>query len=504
MASDESITTPRSGGAERIWIIRYAAELSIKSKRTQDGFRRRLIRNIRDALRSSGGEFSIDGRWGRILVRTSSDQAPAALSRVFGLSSISEVDAVVPAELDAIVRAGEALYADRVRGRTYAVRAKRSGRHPFRSRDVMVQLGAALNREATVDLDNPEVTVNVDIRDDEAWLFTDHQQGVGGLPLGVEGHAVALLSGGYDSPVAAWLMLKRGVTLDYVFCNLGGDAYERAVVQVAKILADGWSYGYRPRLHVVDFQGPLDALRERVTPRYWQVVLKRLMYRTASAIGAELEAQAIVTGEAIGQVSSQTLTNLRAIEPAASLPVFRPLLGFDKTEIIARAERIGTAALSARVKEYCAIAPGKPVTAAKEEAVAAEESKLDLSVLDAAIASRRVLDLRALKPVDLVAPYIFTTEIPAGAAVIDCRPEEQYRLWHWPGAERRDDWELARDLRRLDRDRTYVLYCAQGVQTAYLAELMQREGYEAYSFKGGVRGLRRYAEEKAGARAGNA
>ena len=130
-----------------------------------------------------------------------------------------------------------------------------------------------------------------------------------------------------SSAVAAWLMLKRGVEMDYVFCNLAGQAYERSVVQVAKVLADRWSYGTRPRLHVVDFGAPLDELRSKARESYWQVVLKRLMYRAANLVARERKAEAIITGEAVGQVSSQTLTNLRAIEPASDLPVFRPLLG---------------------------------------------------------------------------------------------------------------------------------------------------------------------------------
>ncbi|HSL71662.1 MAG TPA: rhodanese-like domain-containing protein, partial [Longimicrobiales bacterium] len=291
----------------------------------------------------------------------------------------------------------------------------------------------------------------------------------------------------------AWLMLKRGIELDYVFCNLGGDAYERAVVHVAKALADDWSYGTQPRLHVVDFGEPLRDLRARARQSYWQIVLKRLMYRAASAIGHELQAHAIVTGEAVGQVSSQTLPNLRAIEPAATLPVFRPLLGFDKEEIIARARSIGTAALSEQVKEYCAIAPGKPVTATTEARAAEEDAKLDPAVLDAAVRQRKVLDLRALTPTDLAASYLFTNEIPAGAIIFDCRPEPQYNAWHLPGAAHRDEWELLREFKRLDRDHTYVLYCAHGIQTAYLAEKMQNAGYEAYSFRGGMKGILEYA-----------
>ena len=486
----------RVGADERLLILRLAGEFTIKSSRTQRVFRQHLLRNIKDALESIGEPYELEVEHRRIVVRARSEEAVSALTRVYGIANIAVVDAVAPASLDEIVRVGREVFGDRVRGKRYAVRARRSGRHPFNSSDVMIQLGAALNEGATVDLDDPEVTVHVDVRPGEAWLYAERREGAHGLPLGAEGRAVALLSGGFDSPVAAWLMLRRGVNLDYVFCNLGGDAYERAVVQVGKIMADNWSYGTRPRLHVVDFAEPLDQLREKVTQRYWQVVLKRLMYRAASRIGEELRAQAIVTGEAIGQVSSQTLANLRAIEPAASLPVFRPLLGFDKTEIIQRAEMLGTATVSAKVKEYCAIAPGRPVTAATESATAAEEAKIDLSVVDRAVAERKVLDLRALEPTDLVAPYLFTTEIADDAVVIDCRDPAQYGEWHWPGAERHDEWALARDFKRLDREPQYVLYCAHGVQTAHLAELMQREGYEAYSFKGGVRALKRYEESR--------
>jgi len=481
--------------AESLIMLRLAAELSIKSRRTRSTFQRRLRQNLKDALATSGANGRLEDEWGRIYVHGASADALTVLPRIFGISSISAVEAVVPAELAEIVRAGEELFRDRVSGQTFAVRARRSGTHSFSSSDIHVELGAALNRYGTVDLDDPDITVYVEVRDQHAYLFGERIPGMGGLPLGVEGRAVALLSGGYDSAVAAWLLLKRGVELDYVFCNLGGDAYERAVVQVAKVLADDWSFGSRPRLHVVDFGPAVDEMRAHAKPAYWQVVLKRLMYRAASAIGKAVEAHAIVTGEALGQVSSQTLINLRALEPAAELPVFRPLIGFDKDEIIARARMIGTAALSEQVKEYCAIAPGKPVTAASVEAVAAEEAKLDLGVLDQAIAARKILDLRALTPTDLVAPYLFTTKIPDEAVVIDCRPLPQYRTWHHPRAEHREEWDLLQNFNRLDRNRTYVLYCSHGIQTAYIAERMQRAGYEAYSFRGGVRGVMRYLGE---------
>jgi thiamine biosynthesis protein ThiI len=481
-------------GTGPLVLVRLGAELTLKSRRTRAQFVRRLISNMSDALHAAGLEQRIDSTWGRMFVHTSPAAIPV-LSRVFGISSLSLVDRIPAPDLDAIVAAGAARYGEAVRDRHFAVRARRVGTHTFSSRDIEVALGAALRPlSAGVRLNNPDVTVHVEVRAGDAYLFSDRVHGTGGLPLGVEGRAVALLSGGFDSAVAAWLVMKRGVSLDYVFCNLGGDAYERAVLAVAKVLADEWSWGTRPKLHVVDFAEPLRALRASVRQSYWQVVLKRLMYRTASRIGAASRASAIVTGEAIGQVSSQTLANLRAIEPAAHLPVLRPLVGFDKEEIIARAQDVGTAALSEQVREYCAIAPGRPVTASSPEKVAKEEAGIEGGVLDHAIETRRVLDLRSLHSSDLVSPYLFTDEIPPDAVVLDCRPLAHYRAWHYRGAVHKDEWDLLRSIPELDRDRTYVIYCTHGLQSAYLAEQMQRRGIEAHSFRGGAPALRRAME----------
>ncbi|HEX6560073.1 MAG TPA: tRNA uracil 4-sulfurtransferase ThiI [Longimicrobiales bacterium] len=482
--------------AETLVLVRLSSELALKAPRTRSHFMQRLLRNLRDALNAAGASARVETEWGRVYVHLDSPAAVPVIGRVFGISSYSVIDATVPATVAAIAERGVEIFPEHVRGKRYAVRAHRAGTHDFRSRDVEIELGARLAPfGARVDLTNPEATAFVEIRQNQAYLFRGRQNASGGLPLGVEGRAISLISGGYDSAVSSWLMLKRGIALDYVFCNLGGDAYERAVVQVTKALADDWSYGTQPKLYVVDFDQPLRELRARARDSYWQVVLKRLFYRAASQIGATMGADAIITGEAVGQVSSQTLPNLRAIEPAASLPVFRPLLGFDKEEIIARARTIGTAALSEQVKEYCAIAPGKPVTATSEERAAAEEARLDLSVIDRAVANVKKLDVRALTAVDLVGPYIFTSDIPAGAIVIDCRTEAQFRAWHAPGALHKEEWQLARDFRRLDKARQYVLYCAHGMQSAHLAERMQRSGYEAYSFRGGTARLLKYLQQ---------
>ena len=492
-APGDHIVTP----GEARYIVRIAGEVANKSNRTRRRFHKRLVRNLGDALNSSGARARVSDRWSRLFVTVSgparapsAGEAMQAAARVFGVHSFSRVDAVLDADLDRIVQAGHKLYRDRVRGRRYAVAARRTGRHAFSSRDIGVHLGAALNPYGTVDLTTPEVTVSVEVRDHRAYLFEGRTEGPGGLPLGVQGRAVCLISGGFDSAVAAWLLLKRGVALDYVFCNLAGPAFERSVIQVAKVLADRWSYGDQPRIHIVDFSEPVRELQDRVTPRYWQVVLKRLMYRAAEAVAREIGAGALVTGESLGQVSSQTLPNLRAIEAAATLPVLRPLVGFDKEEIIRVAGRIGTAALSARIREYCAILAGKPVTGAKAGAVDREEAPLDAGLVARAVAQRVVLEVRSVTDAGLRRDYLWVDAVPVGGRLIDCRHSHQDDGWRFPGSLRIPASEFPNLVAKLDKEVAYVLFCDNGVESQELANLLQTIGYEAYALRGGTRRLR--------------
>lgn len=473
-------------------MLRLTGEITTKGRRTRSRFQKKLADNVRDALESSGAACRLRPEWSRLYLR--SDRAVAEpLARVFGVSSFSSLDAECAAHLGEIVEVGFRTYGDQVRGKTFAVRARRAGTHPFNSQQVMRELGAALGAGARVDLTRPEVEVFVDVRDERAVFYSARIAGAGGLPLGVEGRAVCLLSGGFDSAVAAWMMLRRGVALDYVFCNLGGDAYQRMVLEVAAVLADRWSYGTRPTLLSLDFNPVVRELHRTFRPAFQQIALKREMYRAAECVALRRGADAIVTGEAVGQVSSQTLANLRAIDDACSLPVLRPLVGMDKEEIIARSRQIGTYAISARVREYCSISTGRPATAASPQAVLDEEKELDASRLEDSLGSARLFDLRAMDMSLIAGDSVFVGALPDGATIIDTRDPESFRRWHWKGAEHLEYDDLLTDHGSLNRDRTYVLYCEFGLKSARVAELMQQAGYEAYSFLGGVKGLRAFA-----------
>ncbi|UCE84670.1 MAG: tRNA 4-thiouridine(8) synthase ThiI [Deltaproteobacteria bacterium] len=482
---------------DRLVLLRLSGDIGTKARGTRQRFADRLVQNLRDALVSEGIEPRIRARRERLFVESPAPGALEIASRVFGVQSLSLVERRPGASLDAIVRAGAERFRAAVAGRRFAVRARcvgDRGARAFSTRDIERALGEALRpASAGVDLTQPEITVRVEVFEGDAYFFTDVQRAHGGLPIGVEGRAVALASGGFDSAVAAWMMLRRGVALDYVFCNLGGDTHLHGVLRVLKVLADRWSYGSRPRLHVVDFQPLSEHLQERAARRYWQVLLKRLMVRAAESIARPRRGLAIVTGEAVGQVSSQTLQNLSVISRAAGLPILRPLVGFNKEEIIERSQAIGTYALSAVVGEYCAIVPKRPATAAAHAAVRGEEANLDLGLLERAVEARAELDLRAVDLDKLELPEIEIQHVPEGATVLDVRSRAEYRSWHYPDALQLDFAQALKAYPSFDRAQTYVLYCEFGLKSAHLAELMRREGLEAFNFKGGVKALRRYA-----------
>jgi len=481
----------------RLALLRLSGEIGIKARATRMQFRKRLVQNLRDALVSEGLPPRLEVSHDRLYVELPSHVTleDHALARVFGVSSLSLVERHPVTALPDVVRIGAALFADAVRGKHFAVRARRVGRREgvvTSAGAVERELGAALLPYAAgVDLGNPEVTARLELTEHATSFFTERARGPGGLPLGVEGRAVALFSGGFDSAVATWQIQKRGVECDLVFCNLGGAAHLREVLRVALHLADRWSYGSRPRLHAIDFEPVAGALRAHTTTRYWQILLKRQMLRAAEAVAGEIGASAIVTGDAVGQVSSQTLPNLAVVSRATPLAVLRPLVGFDKSEITERARAIGSYELSKAVGEYCALVPSKPATQARLETVLAEEARLPGDPLRGPLAGRSVFDLRALDPAVFDDEGLAVERLPDGAVLIDLRPLAQFRSGHHPGALHLDFASALAAYPSFDRQQRYVLACEYGLLSAQLAEQMRRAGFRVHHFRGGQRALMR-------------
>jgi thiamine biosynthesis protein ThiI len=360
-------------------VIATVHEVALKGG-NRGWFERTLLANVRAALRGLPvAEVSIPAR---VVVRFS-DPVPWAevfrrLSTVFGVNGIIPVERV-GGTYDQLERfVGE--HAGELEGKTFAVRCKRSDkRFPMTSEEVNRRLGAFVNERTgmAVDLEDPDVTLHVLIQSDGLYLFRHRYPGPGGLPAGTSGRVLVLLSGGIDSPAAAYLAMKRGTRAHYVHFHSAPYTSDASVGKVERLVRILIRHQGASRLAVVPFG---DCQREIVAlcPERLRVVLyRRMMLRTAERIARRWRCEALVTGEALNQVASQTLENLAAIDRVAHLPVLRPLVGMDKQEIIAIAERAGTFELSVLPHQDCCsfLQPQHPATrttpAACEEAEAA-------------------------------------------------------------------------------------------------------------------------------------
>jgi len=492
---DSRTETERPRDSTHVLLVRLSPEVSTKARSTRLRFTKKLAHNLHRALTDLGAEFAIERQWSRLIVSTDHPQAAETAARVFGIHSVSSALAQRWHDFEDIIAAGEAHFRDAVADRKFAVRARRvdtAGKIPFRSTQIERELGSALiGGAAGVDLTRPEVTAYVELHPGRMFLFSDFTSAHGGLPLGIDSRALSLVSGGFDSAVASWKMLRRGVALQYLFFNLGGTIHHLGTTRVMQTVAKDWSYGYRPHLHIVDLRPAVDDMRRQIPGRYWQVVLKRLMVRGADRIASELGVPAIVMGDAIGQVSSQTLDNLAVISAGSERPILRPLIAANKQEIVDRAKEIGTYELSSAVGEFCALDAKNPTTKAALDDVVTFESRLDHGLLEKALAEREVFDLRSNSAIDPALSRLAVNQVPDGALVIDLRPKQAYDRWHYRGAVHIPYEHAIRRPEALPEAREVLFYCEVGLKSVHAAELLQKQGRDATYFEGGSADLQR-------------
>jgi thiamine biosynthesis protein ThiI len=349
-------------------LIRYG-EIALKGQ-NRTFFFRKLRRNLRKCLKANRIPGKVWQEGQRIYLETDQVEAAVrAVQRVFGIVSLSPVRAV-PAELNAIVREGVAVAQRAALGpaRTFRVRARRSDKSfPHISPEIERRVGEAIvmGTGARPDLSkDAEVEIGVEVQPGRALVFGETIPGPGGLPLGSQGRVVALLSSGIDSPVAAWLMMKRGCGVIPVhFAASPGQAEQVEAIVTA---LNQYAYGWQLRPIVFSHEevlGPtLARLRALRRERWTCLFCKRSLLAKAAEVADEMDASALVTGESLGQVASQTLSNLEVISYGIQKPILRPLIGMDKTEIVAMARRIGTYEPSIKDSYACPFLPDRPLT----------------------------------------------------------------------------------------------------------------------------------------------
>jgi thiamine biosynthesis protein ThiI len=373
-----------------IVIIRYG-ELALKSTGVRNWYEKILMKNIEAMLNSRGIPYSqIRREWGRIFIETNDPQAAEAAADVFGIVSTSPAVTAEPSLEDAARVCARLAQGHIQEGETFAIRARRSGNHSFSSADIGRTCGdavwIALEKEGKtpkVNLTSPDKEIFVEMRQTFAYIYLKTFKGVGGLPLGTQGAMVVLMSGGLDSPVAAWLMMKRGVMIIPVYCNNSpytqSEARERAFDCIRQL--QKWAPGHQFKTYEIPHGPNLKTFIDICNRKNTCLLCKRTMYREAFEVMKKEGASGIITGSSLGQVASQTAANMYAEIYQLAIPIYHPLIALDKTEIMDIARRIGTYDISNRPAGSCAAVPERPEIGANYDLIVLEEEKFQVETM---------------------------------------------------------------------------------------------------------------------------
>lgn len=472
-------------------IVKVFPEITIKSPPVRKNFIRQLAKNIRAVTRDLDPQLQVTGVWDNLEVKTEVTDARCLqeiierLSCVPGIVHFLQIDEYPLGDFDDIVEKCKRHYGDLLPGKIFSVRCKRGGRHAFSSIDVERHVGSQLRQQcsaAGIDLKKPEIEVRIEIRDQRLFVIHHQHPGLGGYPLGSLEQTLVLMSGGFDSTVAAYQIMRRGLMTHFCFFNLGGRAHELGVMEVAHYLWQKYGRSQRVLFISVPFEEVLAEILGKVDNSYMGVTLKRMMLRVASRLAERLQIDALVTGEAISQVSSQTLPNLSVIDAVTDKLVLRPLIASHKQDIIDTAEAIGTADFARHMPEYCGVISVNPTTKAKPHRVVHEEEQFDMAVLERALERARLLPIdRVIEELGQDIQVEELAEALPSHVIIDIRHpdlvEDEPLQLAGVDVQAMPFYALNNRFKELDASRQYLLYCDKGVMSRLHAHHLLSEGH---------------------------
>ncbi len=479
------------------FIIRFFPEITIKSRGVRQQQIKQLKKNIRHIVKEICEPARVGGCWDMVEVEVPSDatdtilnQISDALTCIPGIHHFLEAKEFPLPSVAQICQTTLAELGDTLTGKTFAVRVQRSGIHDFRSIDLEREVGGYLldhTQSAGVNLKTPDVQVMLQVHHDRLFVVTRRREGMGGYPLGTQENVATLISGGYDSCVAAWQMYQRGIYTHFIFFRLGGAAHEEGVKQVAYYLWQRYGRSQRVKFVTVPFEAVVEDILTHVDDGLMGVVLKRAMIRAADQIAYRLKTTALVTGEAVAQVSSQTITNLQIIDRATDRLILRPLITTNKQQIIDQAKQIGAAVYAESIPEYCAVISKRPHTRAQLSEVEKQEAKLSVEVMKEALNTSVYQPITEI-PADLAARQLDASLLPASAStsdnvvILDVRPPDEvaerplklegYDIQAMPF------YRLHSGFQNLDQQKEYWLYCEKGVMSQLQARNLLDVGFQ--------------------------
>ena len=472
------------------FIVKLFPEITIKSKSVRQRMIKVLQGNVRNVLRRVEATARVRMDWDKLVVSCDDDSKRDAVVEVLsctpGIQAFLEVQEFRYTDLHDIYLHTAAAYGDQLAGKTFCVRVKRHGQHPFTSIEVERYVGGGLNQNHVtggVRLKKPDLQINLEIEDDKLYLITQIHPGLGGYPLSTQEDVLSLISGGFDSGVSSYQFIKRGCRVHYCFFNLGGAAHEVGVKQVAYYLWNKFGASHKVKFLAVPFEPIVAEILEKVDNSLMGVILKRMMMRVASRLAEDLGIEALVTGESLGQVSSQTLTNLSVIDRVTETLILRPLITTDKQDIIDESRAIGTLEFAETMPEYCGVISNKPTVKARLDKVLAEEAKFDFAILDRVVSETRWMDIRAIaeETQERVQEVETVQALAADEVIVDIRSPDEHEerpfsveghaVLHLPF------YKLATQFGDLDQSKSYLLYCEKGVMSKLQALYLKEKGF---------------------------
>lgn len=492
-------------------VVKFSPEITIKSRPVRKRFSQKLANNIKKVLTARDLPADVVLRWDMIelqIDRTHQEleehfvqrcnRVKSELANIPGVAHFLEAkeysfvdksedfdESVGDDYLEKIANAVAADWVSKLEGKSFVVRAKRAGKHGFNSHQLERYVGAALNasvESAKVKMKNADHEINIEVKRERFFVVVDRVAGLGGYPLGTVGPVLSLISGGFDSCVASYQTIRRGMETHYCFFNLGGKAHEVGVAQVAHFLWDKYSLSHRVGFISVDFAPVVEEILEKVDHSYWGVVLKRMMMRAAAEVAKEMKIEALVTGESIAQVSSQTLRNLSVIDSVTDMLTIRPLLTSDKTEIIAEATKIEVAGFAEAMPEYCAVISQKPSTSVNPEKLLEQEQQFDFSILNRVVCERKRTGIDHVFQEQVGFDDVAKISVPnTQAIIIDVRhSSDQERaplVLHGNEIISIPYYQVNQTFADLAQDKRYLLYCDKGVMSMMHAAHLRAEGF---------------------------
>ncbi|MBF6058729.1 tRNA uracil 4-sulfurtransferase ThiI [Thiomicrorhabdus heinhorstiae] len=470
------------------FIVKLFPEIMIKGGPVKKRMISLLFDNLRTLLARVDSRIEVKRFWDKLEVQSPEgciDAVRRVLSQTPGVEQFLEVVQYSTGEdLERIAERVAEHKLALIKDKTFVARAKRSGTHSVSSFEIERYVGSYLCKHGDpkgVDLRHPEVKVEFELEQNTLNVITERRIGLGGFPMGAQGEVLSLMSGGFDSTVASYLTMKRGIKTHFIFFNLGGAAHEIGVKQVALYLWSQFAASHRAFFVSVPFEAVVEEIFRSTHESYMGVTLKRLMLQAAEKIADQMGIDALVTGESVAQVSSQTLRNLAVIDEATNKLVLRPLATMNKPEIIQIADQIGTRHFAENMPEYCGVISKNPVTNASFERMHKEAARFDYDVLQAAIDSAQTLPVdQIIDDVNQAEAVEVVRDLPKEAIVIDIRrpQESEANPLAITGSLSIPFYELNREFFKLDAEREYLLYCEKGVMSQLHAQYLRDKGAE--------------------------